>query len=63
MVLPTVVFVFFALASAAGAYLLFAHQRGPRLGMAAAAAVLVFFAALFWLVLHLVAGSGMAGTP
>ena len=61
MLLPTIIFALFGLACAAGAYFLFAHQRGRGMGLAAAVTVLAFFAALFWVVLHLVAGGGMAG--
>jgi hypothetical protein len=61
MLLPTILFAVFALASAGGSYLLFAHQRGRRVGLAAALLVLLFFAALFWAVLHLVASGGLPG--
>jgi hypothetical protein len=62
MLLPTIIFTLFALACAAGAYALFSHHRGRGVGLAAAAAVLVFFAGLMWMVLHLLASSGVSVT-
>jgi hypothetical protein len=61
MLLPTIIFGLFALASAAGAYFLFAHQRGRGMGLAAAMVVLALFAALFWVIFHLVMSAGIAG--
>jgi hypothetical protein len=45
-VLPAVLFALFALATAAGAYLIGAHFRGRRAGVLAALGTLAFFAAL-----------------
>jgi hypothetical protein len=47
MLLPTVIFLVFALLAAAGAYLGGTRYRGQRTGLAAALAALVFFAALY----------------
>lgn len=52
-------YVLFALLSAAGAYLIGAHFRGRRTGVAAALATLAFFAALgagMWALLAAFAG-------
>jgi hypothetical protein len=44
--LPTVIFLLFALLATAGAYLVAAHHRGRRAGFGVAAASLLFFAIL-----------------
>jgi hypothetical protein len=47
MMPPNLVFALFALLAAGGAYWIVAGWRGRLAGLAAAAATLVFFAALF----------------
>jgi hypothetical protein len=47
MLLPSVIFLLFALLAAAGAYLGGARYRGPRGGVVAALAALIFFVALY----------------
>jgi hypothetical protein len=46
MILPGVIFVLFTVLATLGAYLITAHHRGWRAGLAVAAASLLFFAAL-----------------
>jgi len=47
MVMPTILFLLFALLSATGAYLILAHHRGRLAAVCGAVVTLVFFAALF----------------
>ena len=54
MLLPTILFVAFALFTATGAYLLFA-QRSRGAGAVAALLALLFFAVLYYGVLRLIA--------
>ena len=63
MLLPTILFALFAFATAVGSFLLFSHQRSRGAGLAAALVVLLFFAALFWVVLHLLASGGVPMEP
>lgn len=46
MILPSVIFLLFALIATVGAFLLTAHHRGWRSGVAVATVSLLFFAAL-----------------
>jgi drug/metabolite transporter superfamily protein YnfA len=46
-VVPSILFVLFALFSAAGAFLIVSHFRSRAAGIAAALLILFFFAALF----------------
>jgi hypothetical protein len=47
MVLPTILFLLFALLSAIGAYLVLAHHKGRVAAVCGAAGTLLFFAILF----------------
>ncbi|HVT59079.1 MAG TPA: hypothetical protein VHR45_11840 [Thermoanaerobaculia bacterium] len=58
MLLPTILFVLFALLAAAGAYLILSHHRGRVAGIAGALATLLAFAALFWGLLALLREGG-----
>ncbi len=60
----TALFVVFALLSAAGAYLALRQARGHGAAAAGAAAVLAFFAVLFWWIDGLLRAGGVTpGAP
>jgi drug/metabolite transporter superfamily protein YnfA len=59
MWMPILLFVVFALLSAAGAYLVVAHWRGRRAGIVAALLTVLFFAGLLLGVLALMRNGGM----
>jgi hypothetical protein len=58
LLIPTLIFVVFTLLSAAGAYLILAHAKGRRAGVAAALATVLFFVVLFAGLLALLRGAG-----
>lgn len=60
MILAFVLFFVFALLSVIGAYLAVAPLRGPKAGIWAAAATVLFFAALFAGLLALWRSGGLA---
>lgn len=60
MLLPWILFAFFALLSAVGAYLALAHARSRTAGIWGAVLTLLFFAALAIMVLALLPGEGAA---
>lgn len=59
MFLPIALFFVFALLSAAGAYLIFAHQRSRTAGVWAALGTALFFGALFLGLLALLRDAGL----
>ena len=60
-VLPSILFVLFALFSAAGAYFLTAQTRGRTAGIVAALLTFFFFALLFAAVLFVMPKEGLPG--
>ena len=58
MLMPTVIFLLYALLASAGAYLAVSRHRSRRAGLGVALATLVFFAALFAGVLALLRSGG-----
>jgi NADH:ubiquinone oxidoreductase subunit 3 (subunit A) len=60
-VVPSILFVLFALFSAAGAYFLAAQTRGRKAGIVAALLTLVFFALLFAALLFVMPKEGLPG--
>jgi hypothetical protein len=59
MWLPFLLFGIFTLLSVAGAYLVTAHLRGRRAGIAAAVLTALFFGALFFGVMALIRQGGV----